>query len=106
MLIADQALAHLENAFELTREYTSERKAFGGSLSRMQTIRHKMADIKTDIVTCRVLVDECIEQFENVSFQLVVTNLKKSPTYKNPKDFQHHQIAWVHTWVTEGKSVL
>ena len=33
----------------------------------MQTIRHKMADIKTDIVTCRVLVDECIQQFENVS---------------------------------------
>ena len=26
-----------------------------------------MADIKTDIVTCRVLVDECIQQFENVS---------------------------------------
>ena len=67
LLIANQALCHLENAFELTRQYTSERKAFGGSLSKMQTIRHKMADIKTDIVTCRVLVDECIQQFENVS---------------------------------------
>lgn len=63
LLIADQALCHLENAFELTREYTKERKAFGGSLSRMQTIRHKMADIKTDIVTCRLLVDESTEMF-------------------------------------------
>ena len=27
-----------------------------------------MADIKTDIVTCRLLVDESVEMFENVSF--------------------------------------
>jgi len=65
LLIADQALCHLENAFEITRDYTKERQAFGGSLSRMQTIRHKMADIKTDIVACRVLVDESIQQFIN-----------------------------------------
>ena len=78
-MIADQALCHLENAFELTKQYTSERKAFGGSLSKMQTIRHKMADIKTDIVTCRVLVDECIQQFENVS---IVEKLQQHYTPK------------------------
>ena len=92
LLIADQGLCHLENAFELTREYTKDRQAFGGSLSRMQvrslskvqnrlnfqTIRHKMADIKTDIVTCRLLVDESVEMFENVSF--------------DPKKFPNHII--------------
>ena len=81
-MIADQALCHLENAFELTKQYTSERRAFGGSLSKMQTIRHKMADIKTDIVTCRVLVDECIQQFENVS---IVEKLQQKLQHYTPK---------------------
>ena len=40
LLIADQALAHLENAFELTRDYTKERKAFGGPLSNMQVLKN------------------------------------------------------------------
>ena len=51
----------------------------------MQTIRHKMADIKTDIVTCRVLVDECIQQFENVS---ITKNKDEQFFAKNDSLFQ------------------
>jgi len=62
-----EALGHLEYAFEATRTYTQERMAFGESLSKKQAIRHKMANIKTDIVTCRMMTDECVRLFQNVS---------------------------------------
>ena len=61
-----EALAHLEYAFEATRTYTQERMAFGSPLSDKQAIRHKMANIKTDIVTCRMMAEECIQLFMKV----------------------------------------
>ena len=62
-----EALSHLEYAFEATRTYTQERMTFGTSLSQKQTIRHKMADIKTDIVACRMMTEECMRLFTIVS---------------------------------------
>ena len=62
-----EALANLEYAFEATRQYTQDRMAFGSPLSEKQAIRHKMANIKTDIVACRMATDECIRLYINVS---------------------------------------
>ena len=60
------ALAQLEYAFEITRDYTRERHAFGEPLSQKQAIRHTMANIKTDIVACRMMADECVRLFLKV----------------------------------------
>lgn len=60
---AIEATCHLEYAFEATREYTKERQAFGGPLSNMQTIRHTMADVKTEVVQTRLFTDHCTELF-------------------------------------------
>lgn len=46
LLIADQATAAAEACFELTRDYIKERKAFGQPISNLQTIKHKMAEMK------------------------------------------------------------
>ena len=48
------------------REYTKERQAFGGPLSNMQTIRHTMADVKTEVVQTRLFTDHCMELFGQV----------------------------------------
>jgi len=61
-----EALANLEYAFEATRKYTQERMTFGSSLSQKQSIRHKMANIKTDIASCRLMTDECIRLYIEV----------------------------------------
>ncbi|CBY23659.1 unnamed protein product [Oikopleura dioica] len=58
-----EALARLENAFEQTRQYTQERKAFGGPLSDKQVIKHSMAEIKTEIVSVRLMADECVRLY-------------------------------------------
>ena len=65
-MVCVEALGHLEYAFEATRQYTKERMTFATPLSAKQAIRHKMANIKTDIVTCRMMTDECVRLFQQV----------------------------------------
>jgi len=48
--------------FEATREYVMQRKAFGKTLSNLQTIQHKLAELKTSTAVCRSFIDECIAQ--------------------------------------------
>ncbi|XP_035657542.1 long-chain specific acyl-CoA dehydrogenase, mitochondrial-like [Branchiostoma floridae] len=61
LIIADMAIASSEFMFEETRNYVKERKAFGKTVSRLQTIQHKLAEIKTDIVVGRAFLDQCLE---------------------------------------------
>jgi len=61
LLIADMAIASAEAAYELTRDYVKERKAFGKTVADFQTTRHKLAEVKTEIAVGRAFVDQCIE---------------------------------------------
>jgi len=60
LLIADIGVASAEAVFEWSRDYAKERKAFKGSLSDLQTVRHKLAEMKTETVVARAFVDQCI----------------------------------------------
>lgn len=53
--------AGAEWMFEETKEYINTRKAFGRTLADLQTIQHKMAEMKTAIAVCRSFVDQCIQ---------------------------------------------
>jgi len=59
LLIAAICAASMEFMFESTRNYVAERKAFGGTLSNLQTIQHKIAEVYTDTVVARTFVDKC-----------------------------------------------
>lgn len=61
LLIADMGVAAAEACFEWTRTYVKERKAFGKHLVDLQTIRHKLAELKTEVVIGRTFVDQCLE---------------------------------------------
>ena len=61
LLIADMGVATAEACFEWTRDYVSDRKAFGKPLSALQTIQHKMAEMQTEIVIGRTFADHCLE---------------------------------------------
>lgn len=60
LLIADIAVASAEACFELARTYTKERKAFGKSISDLQVTKHKLAELKTEIVVGRTFADHCL----------------------------------------------
>lgn len=61
LLIADMAVAAAESCYELTREFVKDRKAFGRTIADLQTTKHKMAEMKTEIAVARAFVDQCLE---------------------------------------------
>ena len=61
LLIADMGVSSAEMAFETTRDYVTERKAFKGTLGDLQTVKHKLAEIKTNVCVGRAFVDQCID---------------------------------------------
>ncbi len=61
-LLALTGVAAMETALDLTIDYTRERKAFNKSLLEMQTIRHKLAELKTITRVARVFIDDCVEK--------------------------------------------
>ena len=62
--IAIQAQAFAEWMFEQTKEWVLNRKAFGNSISALQTVQHRMAEMKTNLAVCRAFIDQCIESHD------------------------------------------
>jgi len=60
-LIGVMATANCEWMFETTRAYVRERKAFGKTLAHLQTIQHKLAEMKTKVSITRSFTDQCLE---------------------------------------------
>ncbi|MEX0797007.1 MAG: acyl-CoA dehydrogenase family protein [Acidimicrobiia bacterium] len=58
--LAVGSLAHAEAAFGWTLDYIQERKAFGQAVGSFQTIKHSMAEMRTELDIARVYVDRLI----------------------------------------------
>jgi acyl-CoA dehydrogenase len=58
--IAVMAVSAAEAALGWTVDYVRERKAFGGPLLALQTVRHRLAELKTEVQIARVFVDRCL----------------------------------------------
>uniref|UniRef100_G1SRD2 KAT8 regulatory NSL complex subunit 1 like n=1 Tax=Oryctolagus cuniculus TaxID=9986 RepID=G1SRD2_RABIT len=61
LLIADLAVSAGEFMFEETRNYVKQRKAFGKTVAHIQTVQHKLAELKTNICVTRAFVDSCLQ---------------------------------------------
>merc|ERR1711887_399422 len=61
LIIAVHSAAHCEAMFEETREWVRQRKAFGRTVSDLQTVQHKLAELKTSIAVCRAFIDQCLQ---------------------------------------------
>ncbi|KAJ1441708.1 acyl-CoA dehydrogenase/oxidase [Ochromonadaceae sp. CCMP2298] len=61
LLVANMALASAEACFEWTRTFVKDRAAFGKKLIDLQTIKHRLAAIKTEVSIGRTFADRCIE---------------------------------------------
>merc|ERR1712223_1542911 len=57
---ANEELARAEAMFELTRDWVRERKAFGKRVADLQTVQHKLAELKTALTVCRAFLDSCL----------------------------------------------
>lgn len=64
LMIGGSGIASAEACFEWTRNYVKERKAFGTPLAEKQIIRHKLAELKTDLTVGRAFTDQCLVLFQ------------------------------------------
>jgi alkylation response protein AidB-like acyl-CoA dehydrogenase len=62
LLAGVNALATAEAAYEWTVEHTTGRKAFGARLADLQTVRFKLAEMKTELTVARAFLDRSVEQ--------------------------------------------
>jgi alkylation response protein AidB-like acyl-CoA dehydrogenase len=61
LLVGEMALASAEACYEWTRSFVKGRKAFGATLSDLQTVRHRLAAMKTEICIARSYADHCLK---------------------------------------------
>jgi|AntRauMinimDraft_4_1070384.scaffolds.fasta_scaffold00127_23 alkylation response protein AidB-like acyl-CoA dehydrogenase len=62
--IAAQAVGLAQAAFDEATTYAAEREQFDAPIAEIQTIRHKFAEMSTDIAAARLLVREACRQAE------------------------------------------
>jgi alkylation response protein AidB-like acyl-CoA dehydrogenase len=60
--IAAQAVGLAQAALDEARDYANEREQFGNPIADIQSIRHKIADMATDVHAARLLVREAARQ--------------------------------------------
>lgn len=60
LIIAVTSIAAAQKAFDITRDYVRERKAFGQSVADFQNTRYRLAELKTELTVGWAFVDQCI----------------------------------------------
>jgi alkylation response protein AidB-like acyl-CoA dehydrogenase len=60
LIIAMTSMGAAQKAFDLARDYTRERKAFGRPIAEMQNTRYRLADLKTELAVGWAFVDQCL----------------------------------------------
>jgi isovaleryl-CoA dehydrogenase len=111
LIIAAQLLGTAERAFEDTIAYVKERKQFGRPIGTFQALRHRLADLATEIETARLLVYDVAAKTDADPARLLpreasMAKLKATETakrtalegmqmmggygYANEYDMQHH----------------
>ncbi|OEG00205.1 acyl-CoA dehydrogenase [Vulcanibacillus modesticaldus] len=65
LIVALSAQVAAEEMLKLTLEYVKERKAFGNSLSKFQSIQFKLAEMATEVELGRTFIDDLIKQHMN-----------------------------------------
>jgi len=61
LTIGVHACAHAEFIYEETRNYVTQRRAYGKTLAALQTVQHKLAEMKMEICVTRAFVDQCVQ---------------------------------------------
>ena len=60
LISACQEVVHAQVAFDLTRDFILERKAFGQPIAAFQNSRFKMAEMRTLIDVTQAFIDQCV----------------------------------------------
>lgn len=76
-ILAVGACGAMEGALEITVKYLHEREAFGAPLSKLQTVRHKIAEMTTEAKVNRAYVNQCIDLLQNNQLTTAAASIAK-----------------------------
>ena len=62
LTIALHSIAAAQRAFDITKDYVNERKAFGQTIGSFQNTRFRLADLKADLSVGWAYVDQCLRE--------------------------------------------
>ena len=62
LLVAITAVAAMEAAVEWTREYVTERQAFGAAVADKQVVRHRLVEAHANTLVARAFLDDCLKK--------------------------------------------
>ena len=62
---------------EETRDWVKQRKAFGRTVSALQTVQHKLAELKTSLTVCRAFLDSCLALHNNSKLDSEMSSMAK-----------------------------
>ena len=65
LIIAVTSIAAAQKAYDITRDYVRDRKAFGQPISDFQNTRYRLAELKTELTVGWAFVDQCISKHLN-----------------------------------------
>lgn len=66
-----------ETVIEWTKDYVSQREAFGGTIADFQNTQFKLAELQAEAVVGRVFTDKCIEMFMQGKLDSVTAAIAK-----------------------------
>lgn len=102
LIIAAMALANCEFMFEETRNYVRQRKAFGKTVAHLQTVQHRLAELKTQICVSRAFVDNCIQLHAEKRLDTATASMAKywATDLQNKVAYQCLQLhgGWGYMW--------
>ncbi|WP_273453122.1 acyl-CoA dehydrogenase family protein [Nevskia ramosa] len=64
LTLAVSSMAAAQKAFDITRDYVNNRKAFGKTIMDFQNTRYKLADLKAELAVGWAFVDQCLEKHD------------------------------------------
>jgi alkylation response protein AidB-like acyl-CoA dehydrogenase len=62
LTIAIHSIASAQRAFDLTKDYVNQRKAFGSPVSSFQNTRFRLADLKAELSVGWAFIDQCLRE--------------------------------------------
>lgn len=77
LVLAYSAVGAMEEALRITLQYMSERQAFGKPIAKFQVLRHRIAELATEIEACRQLVYYTTWLYEQGEFAVKETSMCK-----------------------------
>ena len=75
--IAIAGITSAEAALQSTIDYVRQRKVFGQTVFDFQTTKHKLAELKTEILIGRIFVDRCIQQMMDAELDPTTSAMAK-----------------------------